>query len=151
MSSVQHISMRVPWRDQPWNDKVCNSPLDNSSCLLLKNIGDKRMDSWETEVAGRSFAELPQYERLPCLSERGTFMSSHGYVLEKEHPYRFNRVLRAICNRPKSQSRRTPSSPFPSAGSVAKPSRTNSGRRPMSIDQSVKTPSIDSWVSSPAG
>lgn len=93
MSAVQHISMRVPWRDQPWDDKVCHSPLDNSSCLLLKNIGDKRMDGWETDVAGRSFAELPQYDQLPCLSERGTFMSSHGYALVKEHPYRFNRAL----------------------------------------------------------
>ena len=93
MSTVQHISMRVPWRDRPWDDKVCHSPLDNSSCLLLKNIGDKRHDDWEEEVAGRSFAELPQYDRLPCLSERGTFMSSYGYMLEKEHPYRFNKAL----------------------------------------------------------
>lgn len=94
MSNVQHISMRVPWRDQPWDDKVCAHPLDNSSCLLLKNIGDKRIDDWERSVAGRSFAELPQYERLPCLSERATFMSSHGYVIEKEHPYRFNKALK---------------------------------------------------------
>lgn len=93
MSSVQHISMRVPWRDQPWDDKVCAHPLDNSSCLPLKNIGDKRLDGWESEVAGRSFAELPQYDRLPCLSERATFMSSHGYALVKEHPYRFNKTL----------------------------------------------------------
>jgi len=92
MAAVQHISMRVPWRDQPWDDKVCHSPLDNSSCLLLRNIGGRRDDEWESEVAGRSFAELP-YQRLPCLTERGTFMSEHGYVLEKEHPYRFNRRL----------------------------------------------------------
>src|SRR3954447_13059326 len=84
--------MRVPWRDQPWDDKLCHSPLDNSSCLLLKNIGDKRLDTWEAQEAGRSFVELP-YDRLPCLSERGTFMSSHGYVMEKEHPYRFNKPL----------------------------------------------------------
>ncbi|WP_248581622.1 ATP-dependent RecD-like DNA helicase [Nocardioides sp. InS609-2] len=95
MSTVQHISMRVPWRDQPWDDKVCAHPLDNSSCLLLKNIGDKRLDDWEESVAGKSFAELQQYERLACLSERGTFMSSHGYALEKEHPYRFNKALKS--------------------------------------------------------
>jgi hypothetical protein len=93
MSTVQHLSMRVPWRDQPWDDKVCHSPLNNSSCLLLANIGDKRLDEWEKGVAGRSFTELPQYGRLPCLSERGTFMSAHGYELEKEHPYRFNKAL----------------------------------------------------------
>jgi hypothetical protein len=94
VSTVQHISIRVPWRDQPWDDKVCHNPLDNSSCLLLKNVGNKRIDDWESEVAGRSFIELPQYDRLPCLSERGTFMSSHGYVIEKEHPYQFNKQLR---------------------------------------------------------
>ncbi|MCM3885060.1 ATP-dependent RecD-like DNA helicase [Frankia sp. R82] len=93
MTIVQHISMRVPWRDRPWDDKVCDSPLDNSSCLLLTNIGGRRRDDWETGVAGRSFTDLHQYDRLPCLSERGTFMSSHGYVLKKEHPYRFNRAL----------------------------------------------------------
>lgn len=94
MATVQHLSMRVAWRDQPWDDKVCRNPLDNSSCLLLKNIGDKRDDAWEATVAGKSFAELPDPGRLPCLTERGTFMSSHGYVLEKEHPYRFNRALK---------------------------------------------------------
>lgn len=50
---VNHISMRAPWRDQPWDDKVCRNPLDKSSCLLLKNIGYKRDDEWELEVAGR--------------------------------------------------------------------------------------------------
>ena len=92
-STVQHISMRVPWRDQPWDDKVCTHPADNSSCLLLKNIGDSRDDAWEESVAGSSFADLADFERLPCLSERGTFMSAAGYQVQKEHPYRFNRVL----------------------------------------------------------
>jgi hypothetical protein len=52
MAQVQHISMRVPWRDEPWSDRICTSPLDNSSCLLLKNIGDKRDDAWEAENTG---------------------------------------------------------------------------------------------------
>ncbi|MBA2726448.1 MAG: hypothetical protein H0U53_10700, partial [Actinobacteria bacterium] len=94
MTLVKHISMRVPWRDQPWDDRVCHAPLDNSSCLLLKNIGDKRDDPWELEVAGHSIADLPSPERLPCLSERGSFMSSHGYTVIKEHPYRVNRALK---------------------------------------------------------
>lgn len=63
-------------------------------CLLLNNIGDKRDDDWEAEVAGRSIAELTSPGRLPCLSERATFMSAHGYTLEKEHPYRFTRGLK---------------------------------------------------------
>jgi hypothetical protein len=95
---VRHISMRVPWRDEAWNDRVCVSPLDNSSCLLLKNIGDKRDDDWEVQVAGKSFLELTELNRLPCLSERATFMSPHGYALEKEHPYRFSKVLKGHLN-----------------------------------------------------
>lgn len=94
MAAVQHISMRIPWRDQPWNDRVCASPLDNSSCLLLKNIGEKRDDAWETAVAGQTFSELSDPGMLPCLSERGSFMSAHGYSLEKTHPYSFNKVLK---------------------------------------------------------
>lgn len=93
MPVVQHISMRVPWRDRPWDDRICEHPLDNSSCLLLKNIGDKRDDDWELAVAGKSFDELSDYSRLPCLSERATFMSEHGYVAEKTHPYSTNRRL----------------------------------------------------------
>ena len=90
--------MRVPWRDEPWNDKVCASPLDNSSCLLLKNIGDKRDDDWEAEVATKSFAELADPGRLPCLSERGMFMSPHGYAVDKKHPYRFNKAMKGHLN-----------------------------------------------------
>lgn len=94
MSTVQHISMRVPWRDRPWDDKVCVNPINNSSCLLLKGIGSKRDDAWEAAVAGQSFDDVGDYSALPCLSERGTFMSSSGYTLEKEHPYRFNKALK---------------------------------------------------------
>jgi hypothetical protein len=32
---IKHLSMRVPWRDQPWPHRVCAHPRDNSSCLLL--------------------------------------------------------------------------------------------------------------------
>lgn len=94
MSLVQHISVRVPWRDQPWDERVCARPFDNSSCLLLKNIGDKRDDDWELGIAGTSFAGLPELSRLPCLSERGTFMAPMGYQLEKVHPYSFNPALK---------------------------------------------------------
>jgi hypothetical protein len=91
---VQHISMRVPWRDQPWDERVCAHPIDNSSCLLLKNIGDKRDDAWEMGIAGKPFAEQADFHRLPCLSERGTFMSPIGYQVEKTHPYGLNRALK---------------------------------------------------------
>jgi len=41
-SGARHLSMRVPWRDRAWDDKICDGPLDNSSCVLLTNIGEKR-------------------------------------------------------------------------------------------------------------
>lgn len=85
--------MRVPWRDQPWNDRVCSNPLDNGSCLLLTNIGDKRDDEYEHGVAGLPLAQVDQ-NRLPCLSERATFMSPHGYRVVKQHPYANNKTMK---------------------------------------------------------
>lgn len=77
--------MRVPWRDQPWDENMCAHPLDNSSCLLLKNIGVNRDDEYEAAHAGEEIDLLDQSP--PCLSERGTFMSDRGYQVTKTHPY----------------------------------------------------------------
>lgn len=93
MGSSFHVSMRVPWRDRPWDERVCDSPLDNSSCILLKNIGDKRDDRYEVGIAGQPFAKH-NVNNLPCLSERATFMSSTGYRVRKTHPYAFNPKLK---------------------------------------------------------
>ena len=81
---MKHLSMRVPWRDQPWDQRLCAHPLDNSSCLLLKNIGAKRDDDYEVAHALEDMGTL---EEIPCLSERGTFMSPNGYLVKKTHPY----------------------------------------------------------------
>lgn len=67
------------WRDRPWDNRICDRPLDNSSCILLKNIGDKRLDDYEVERAGELF-EAHDAQRLPCLSERATFMSLTGGI-----------------------------------------------------------------------
>lgn len=87
---ITHLSMRVPWRDQPWDHRVCAHPLDNSSCLLLKGIGDKRDDDYEEAHALQDIGRL---DGIPCLSERGTFMSSNGYQVTKTHPYGKNKAL----------------------------------------------------------
>lgn len=92
MSGSFHVSIRVPWRDRPWDDQICDRPLDNSSCILLKNIGDKRQDEYEVARAGEPFGSHDP-QQLPCLSERATFMSSTGYSVEKTHPYSFNKSL----------------------------------------------------------
>lgn len=93
MCSSVHVSMRVPWRDRPWDDRLCDHPLDNSSCILLKNIGDKRDDGYEVSIAGQPFTDHDT-KRLPCLSERATFTSATGYQVRKTHPYSVNRKLK---------------------------------------------------------
>lgn len=92
MSPIQHLSIRIPWRDRAWDGHVCDRPLDNSSCLLLKNIGDRRLDEYEVAHAGSSMVDLIS-EQLPCLNERATFMSGHGYTVTKTHPYATNKKL----------------------------------------------------------
>jgi hypothetical protein len=85
--------MRVPWRDRPWDQFICDDPLGNSSCTLLPNIGPKRDDVYEIENAAASIDTLDQ-DRLPCLSERATFMSPLGYTVVKTHPYAWNAALK---------------------------------------------------------
>lgn len=90
---MQHISIRVPWRDRAWDGHICDHAVDNASCILLKNIGDKRDDEYESEHAGEDIATLDT-QRVPCLSERGTFMSPAGYSLTKTHPYSYAAALK---------------------------------------------------------
>lgn len=93
MAGIQHLSMRVPWRDRPWDQFICDDPLGNSSCTLLTAIGRGRADSFEATHAGVGIDVL-DHNQLPCLSERATFMSPLGYTVRKQHPYRENRALR---------------------------------------------------------
>lgn len=84
--------MRVPWRDRPWDQFICDDPLGNSSCTLLTAISKGRDDSFEVAHAGAGIDILDQ-NHLPCLSERATFMSPLGYTVVKQHPYRNSRAL----------------------------------------------------------
>ena len=90
-----HLSMRVPWMDRPWDGAVCNAPHANGSCVLLKNIGPKRDDVFEAHHAGQPFTQLDS-RKLPCLSERSTFMSDAGYRVVKEHPYAGNPAISVV-------------------------------------------------------
>lgn len=91
--TIKHLSMRVPWRDRPWDESVCNDPLGNSSCTLLANIGPNRQDLYETENSSASTDTLDT-NRLPCLSERGMFMSPIGYTVTKTHPFAWHQALK---------------------------------------------------------
>jgi hypothetical protein len=85
--------MRAPWRDRPWDQFVCDDPLGNSSCTLLANIGPNRDDRYEIANASAGIDIIDQ-DRIPCLSERGTFMSPLGYSVTKTHPYARNAALK---------------------------------------------------------
>ena len=97
MAGVQHLSMRVPWRDRPWDQFICDDPLGNSSCTLLAAIGKGRDDSYESQRAAQSIDSL-DHDRLPCLSERATFMSPVGYTVVKHHPYANNQALTGMLH-----------------------------------------------------
>lgn len=52
--------MRVPWRDRPWDQFICDDPLGNSSCTLLAAVGKSRDDSYEVANAGAGIDTLDQ-------------------------------------------------------------------------------------------
>lgn len=92
-----HLSMRIPWRDRPWDDLVCEHPAENSSCILLRNIGPNRDDVYEASIAGQPIP-FEKENPLPCISERATFMSSRPYSVTKVHPYANHRALKGTLH-----------------------------------------------------
>ena len=52
---MHHITIRVPWHDNCWAGRVCNHPLDNTSCLVLPRIGKNKNDEVEDRCSGKSF------------------------------------------------------------------------------------------------
>lgn len=83
---AQHISVRVPWKDNGYTGLVCNKPCYNNSCLRLKNIADSRDDAVEDKLAGCPI--LGHEAEIPCLSEGGCFMSKSSYSKLTVHPYK---------------------------------------------------------------
>jgi hypothetical protein len=75
---VQHISVRVPWHDAGWNGAVCHDPKNNSACIVLKRIAEKKDEASESSLAGKHLRDLNTDDIPPCLQERGSFMSPHG-------------------------------------------------------------------------
>jgi len=83
---AQHISIRVPWKDNGYSGFICEKPCYNNSCLCLKNIAENRNDKLEQELAGKPMAECEN--DLPCISEGGAFMSPVNHKNVTEHPYK---------------------------------------------------------------
>lgn len=85
---AQHISVRIPWKDNGYYGEVCNKPCFNTSCLRLKNIAETRNDEEEEKLAGCKI--LGHESEIPCLSEGGCFMSPDEYKKPTIHPYKKN-------------------------------------------------------------
>ena len=83
---AQHISVRIPWKDNGYSGMVCNDPCRNNSCLRLKNIYLNKNDEREKKLAG---CPIKGYEaEIPCLSEGGVFMSPVSHSKTAIHPYK---------------------------------------------------------------
>lgn len=95
MSYVQNLSIRVPWHDAGWNGSVCQSPRNNTSCVLLENIGLNRDDNAEVLQPGE-FAQDLLGGPPPCISERGSFLSPRDLVIKRKHPYRWKNALAGL-------------------------------------------------------
>ena len=83
---AQHLSIRIPWKDNGYAGYVCKKPCYNNSCLRLKNVADSRQDELEDKLAGCPIAG--HEKEIPCLSEGGCFMSADTYVKTTIHPYK---------------------------------------------------------------
>ena len=83
---AQHISVRVPWKDNGYSGLVCDKPCYNNACLRLKNISGSRDDELEENLKGSPIKG--HEDEIPCLSEGGCFMSKDSYSKITVHPYK---------------------------------------------------------------
>ena len=82
---LRHVSVRVPWHDAGWAGVVCKAPELNGACTKLKRIAEKKRDSDEMPVAGRSLEELSLEQWPCCVDERATFMAPFEMDVIKRH------------------------------------------------------------------
>lgn len=83
---AQHLSIRIPWKDNGYDGRVCSRPCYNNACLRLKNIAENKDDALEDKL--RDCPILGHESEIPCLSEGGCFMSEDTYTKLTIHPYK---------------------------------------------------------------
>lgn len=83
---AQHLSIRIPWKDNGYSGFVCDKPCYNNACLRLKNISDARDDSFEETLKGCPI--VGHEKEIPCVSEGGVFMSAETHTRINIHPYK---------------------------------------------------------------
>src|SRR5438128_8458353 len=84
---LRHISIRVPWHQNGWNGSICAHAKGNASCLVLKEVRDRRNDEQEEADGSTSIKDLPPDRWPACMGERGTFMSPFAFDRTVRHPY----------------------------------------------------------------
>lgn len=82
-----HLSVRIPWHDNGWSGSVCNSTRENTACLVLDSIRERRQDGAQQERAGMAWNKLSEAEWPPCVSERAGFMAPFEITRHVNHPY----------------------------------------------------------------
>jgi len=83
---IQHLSIRVPWKDNGYNGLVCDKPCYNNACLRLRNISNSKNDGFEETLKGSPIAG--HEHEIPCVSEGGVFMSAKQHSRINIHPYK---------------------------------------------------------------
>lgn len=86
-----HLSIRVPWHDSSWNGKICNSPRNNASCMILERVSQEKNIEFEENNSGKFIHELEENNLPPCISERVSFMSKFPVTKKVSHPYSHNK------------------------------------------------------------
>src|SRR3954447_26016886 len=89
---MSHLSVRVAWHDTDWTGRVCASPATNHSCLVLKNVKEKKRPLDLEELAGAPWADIEDADdRPPCVNERAGFMRSRMFTHQRTHNYAWNK------------------------------------------------------------
>ncbi|MXY52827.1 MAG: AAA family ATPase [Gammaproteobacteria bacterium] len=87
---TQHITIRVPWHDRGWDGCVCDDPLGNTSCLILRRIGEEKQDAVEVRRSGQRLDQIASDapgDLPPCVGERASFMAPFALTRSITHPY----------------------------------------------------------------
>jgi hypothetical protein len=84
---LRHLSIRVPWHDSGWKGTICDHPKENSDCLILKTVHERREDDKEEELRGRAWVDLDPDDLPPCVVERAGFMAPVEMTRMISHPY----------------------------------------------------------------
>ncbi len=79
---AQHLSIRIPWKDNGYDGRVCDKPCYNTSCLKLKSISENKDDELESGIAyyWEHCGMLGDYGYSKHWEEKKKIYEKHGIV-----------------------------------------------------------------------